>query len=106
METRRVLLAGITRHPTKDWIEQVTRNLTDSESGQLGNQCSLLHDRDAKFSSAFISTLLDGGFQPLRLPARSPNLNAFAETWVRSFKKGVPVEADPIQRVISKKSFS
>ena len=25
--------------------------------------------------------------QPLRLPARSPNLNAFAETWVRSVKQ-------------------
>jgi putative transposase len=33
------------------------------------------------------TTLSDGGLQPLKLPARSPNLNAFAERWVRSIKQ-------------------
>jgi putative transposase len=28
-----------------------------------------------------------GGVKPLRLPAYSPNLNAFAERWVRSVKE-------------------
>jgi putative transposase len=28
-----------------------------------------------------------GGVKPLKLPARSPNLNAFAERWVRSVKE-------------------
>ncbi|HYO83361.1 MAG TPA: hypothetical protein VES20_18295, partial [Bryobacteraceae bacterium] len=28
-----------------------------------------------------------GGVEPLRLPARSPNLNSFAERWVRSVKE-------------------
>jgi putative transposase len=31
--------------------------------------------------------LLDSGLQPLRLPPHSPNLNAFAERWVRSVKQ-------------------
>ena len=66
---------------------QVARNLTDSESGTLGHQKYILHDRDTKFCSGFTSTLSDGGLQPLRLPARSPNLNAFAERWVRSVKQ-------------------
>jgi transposase InsO family protein len=87
LETRKVILAGITRHPTEEWMQQVARNLTDSESGTLGQQRFLLHDRDAKFCSAFRSILLDLGLQPLRLPARSPNLNAFAERWVRSVKQ-------------------
>jgi putative transposase len=67
-------------------MEQVARNLTDSESGTLGHQKYILHDRDTKFCSGFRSTLSHGGLQPLRLPARSPNLNAFAERWVRSVK--------------------
>ena len=29
LETRRVTLAGVTRHPTEDWMEQVARNVTD-----------------------------------------------------------------------------
>jgi putative transposase len=43
--------------------------------------------RDAKFCPGFRSTLRDGGVEPLRLPPSSPDLNAFAERWVRSVKE-------------------
>jgi transposase InsO family protein len=88
LEARRVILAGVTLHRTEEWMKQVARNLTDSESGILSHQRFLLHDRDTKFCSGFRSILLDSGLQPLRLPDRSPNLNAFAERWVRSVKQG------------------
>ncbi len=87
LETRRVTVAGVTRHPTEEWMEQVARNLIDSESGTLTDQRYTLHDRDTKFCSSFRSILQDGGMQALRLPARSPNLNAHAELWVRSVKQ-------------------
>ncbi|HYO81019.1 MAG TPA: hypothetical protein VES20_06440 [Bryobacteraceae bacterium] len=79
LETRRVTLAGVTRHPTEDWMEQVARNLIAAEVGALLGQRYLLHDRDAKFCAAFRSLLSDGGVEPLRLRPSSPNLNAFAE---------------------------
>ena len=60
---------------------------TDTESGTLTHQKYILHDRDAKFCSLFTATLSEGGLQLLKLPARSPNLNAFAERWVRSAKQ-------------------
>ena len=41
-ESRRVILAGVTRHPTEEWMEQVARNLTDSESDTLGHQKYIL----------------------------------------------------------------
>ena len=47
----------------------------------------MLHDRDSKFGAEFRETLAAGGVKCLRLPARSPNLNAFAERWVRSVKE-------------------
>jgi hypothetical protein len=50
----------------------------------------VLHDRDAKFCKAFDEVLLSGGAQCLKLPPRSPNLNAFAERWVRSVKEECP----------------
>jgi putative transposase len=46
LETRRVTLAAITRHPTEEWMQQVARNLTDAEAGALQGQRYVLHDRD------------------------------------------------------------
>jgi putative transposase len=45
-----------------------------------------LHDRDSQFCASFRATLPSGGVRALLLPAHSPNLNAFAERWVRSIK--------------------
>ena len=87
LETRRVTLAGITPHPNEGWMEQIARNLTDADSGALLGQRYLLHDRDTKFCAGFRSTLRAGGLEPVRLPPSSPDLNAFAERWVRSVKE-------------------
>jgi hypothetical protein len=57
LETRRVTLAGITRHPTAEWMVQMARNATDGESGRLRGQRYLLHDRDTKFCAAFRDVL-------------------------------------------------
>jgi putative transposase len=86
LETRRVTLAGITRHPTEQWMVQMARNAVDEIDGALRHIRFALHDRDSKFCASFRATLSSGGVQPLLLPARSPNLNAFAERWVRSVK--------------------
>ena len=87
LESRRVCLAGVTRHPTEPWMLQVARNATSDSWGYLQNRRYVLHDRDAKFCASFRETLRSGGIQPLALPPRSPNLNAFAERWVRSVKQ-------------------
>ena len=87
LETRRITLSGITRHPTTEWMLQMARNVTDEGGGCLLGQRYLLHDRDSKFCIPFREVLRSGGVRPLRLPARSPNLNAFAERWVRSVKE-------------------
>ena len=47
----------------------------------------LLHDRDAKFCESFRELIESGSVKPIRLPARSPNLNSYAERWVRSVKE-------------------
>jgi putative transposase len=86
LETRRVSLAGITRHPTEEWMEQIARNAVDEDSGYLRRHRYVLHDRDTKFCAEFRKTLATGGVKCLRLPRCSPNLNAFAERWVRSVK--------------------
>lgn len=87
LESRRVNLAGMTRHPDAVWMEQMARNAIDPECGYLRNQRCVLHDRDTKFCATFRSILESEGVKCLTLPARSPNLNAFAERWVRSVKQ-------------------
>ena len=84
--SRRVTLAGITRHPTEEWMVQMARNAADESSGSLRHIRFVLHDRDTKFCASFRAILNSGGIAPLVLPSRSPNLNAFAERWVRSIK--------------------
>jgi putative transposase len=86
LETRRVTIAGYTRHPTEPWMTQMARNAVDEIDGALRPIRFVLHDRDSKFCASFRATLRSGGVQPLLLPPRSPNLNAFAERWVRSVK--------------------
>ena len=46
-----------------------------------------MHDRDAKFCAAFRDVFASESIRCLKLPPRSPNLNAFAERWIRSVKE-------------------
>src|SRR5262249_56110280 len=55
--------------------------------GALRDCRYLLHDRDAKYTQSFRAIIASGRVEPLVLPARSPNLNAYAERWVRSVKE-------------------
>ena len=55
--------------------------------GALRDCRYLLHDRDTKYSHSFRAIIASGQVEPLVLPARSPNLNAYAERWVRSVKE-------------------
>jgi putative transposase len=75
----------MTRHPDEEWMQQIARSMTLDTCG-TGSRY-LLHDRDTKFCASFRSTLKSGGVEPIMLPPRSPNLNAFAERWVRSIKE-------------------
>ena len=87
LETRQVKLAGFTPYPDQEWMEQQARNMTMEEWGCLRGCRYLLHDRDAKFCQSFRELIKTASVNPLRLPARSPNLNSYAERWVRSVKE-------------------
>jgi len=65
---------------------QVARNVTDAENGFLRRKRYLILDRDTKYSAEFRNALDREGIHLIRLPPRSPNLNAFAECFVRSIK--------------------
>jgi putative transposase len=83
----RVDIAGITVQPDEPWMQQIARNVTMEGCGALRNCRYLLHDRDTKYTQSFRAIIASGHVEPLVLPARSPNLNAYSERWVRSVKE-------------------
>lgn len=89
LKSRRVHFAGCTLNPNEAWITQIARNLTDIEDGFLNGKKHLLMDRDGIFSPAFRDMLATAGVEPVRLPPRSPNLNAWIERFHRSIKEEV-----------------
>jgi putative transposase len=77
----------MTPYPEEEWMTQMARNATMEGWGFLTTCRYLLHDRDSKFCPSFRQLIESGGVKTLRLPARSPNLNSYAERWVRSVKE-------------------
>jgi putative transposase len=84
--TRQVHVAGVTPHPNHAWMMQIARNLTMEQWGFLASGQYLIHDRDGKYGPAFRQIIDAAGVTRVPLPPRSPNLNAYAERWVRSVK--------------------
>jgi transposase InsO family protein len=67
-------------------MRQVARNLTAADDGFLTGKRYVIMDRDGAFCAGFRSTLEGEGIEPVRLPPRSPNLNAWLERFHRSIK--------------------
>src|SRR5262250_3267638 len=85
--SRRVEIGGISAAANGLWMSQIARNLTDSVEGLLTGKRYLIHHRDPLFTDEFLRTLKDAGVESVKLPPRSPNLNAHAERFVRSIKE-------------------
>ncbi len=84
--SREISVAGLTPHPDQRWMTQIASNVTMADWGFLAPGQYLIHDRDGKYCPAFQHIIDTAGVTRVPLPARSPNLNAFAERWVRSVK--------------------
>jgi putative transposase len=85
--SRKIDIAGVTPHPNEQWMIQIARNITMEEWGFLSPGQYLIHDRDGKYCPAFQQLIDAAGITRVPLPPRSPNLNAYAERWVRSVKE-------------------
>ena len=86
LSTRKIAIAGIASHANGLWMSQVGRNATDAVDGILNGKRFLIHDRDPLFTAESQSIPKSVGVDCVKLPPRSPNLNAYAERFVRSIK--------------------
>jgi transposase InsO family protein len=87
LSTRRVEIGGIACTANGLWMAQIARNLTDGVDGFFKGKRYLIHDRDPLYTRDFLSLLADAGIESVKLPPRSPNLNAYAERFVRTIKE-------------------
>src|SRR5215467_2499993 len=87
LSTRRVEIGGIARNPNGLWMTQIARHVTDGVDGFLKGKRYLIHDRDPLYTREFLTMLADVGIESVKLPPRSPNLNAYAERFVRTIKE-------------------
>jgi putative transposase len=87
LSSRRVKIAGIGAKANGLWMSQIGRNQSDPIDGLFVGKRYLIHDRDPLFTTEFLEMLADIGIQSVKLPPRSPNLNAYAERFVRTIKE-------------------
>jgi hypothetical protein len=87
LQTRRVYLAGCTRHPEAAWVTQQARQMVWQLEDRDPAIHFLIHDRDTKFVMAFDSVFQSTNTRIIRTPFRAPNANAYAERWVRTVRQ-------------------
>ena len=87
LSTRKVEIVGMAPAANGLWMLQIGRNVTDAVDGILNGKRYLIHDRDPLFTAEFLRMLADVGVKSVKLPPRSPNLNAHAERFVRSIQE-------------------
>jgi putative transposase len=86
LSSRTIKIGGITTNPDAAWMVQIGRNLTNADEGWFVTRRKLIIDRDTKYCAGFRTTIEGSGSTVIRLPPRSPNLNAYAERFVSSIK--------------------
>jgi putative transposase len=87
VDSRRVWLAGVTAHPTGEWVTQQARNMVAAMQDRGVVPRYLIRDRDTKFRRAFDDVWRSIGAQIIRTPVRTPAANAFAERWVGTVRR-------------------
>ena len=84
VDSRRMIVSPATLHPNSAWVCEQAQAWLDQVPRQAGKPLLLLHDRDTKFPEEFRRILRASDVKPLRLPVRSPNLNARLERGIKT----------------------
>ena len=81
--SRRVVHAGVTRHPTDAWVAQQRREATPFDRRPR----FLIRDNDAKYGPRFAQLAAASGIRVLRTPLRAPRANAICERFLGSVRR-------------------
>jgi putative transposase len=87
LSTRCVEIGRIADRANGFWMMQIARNVTDEVGGFFKGKQYLIYDRDPLDTREFLTMLAEQGIESVKLPPRSPNLNAYAERFIRTIKE-------------------
>ncbi|MGW0632742.1 integrase core domain-containing protein [Streptomyces sp. NPDC002758] len=87
--TRRLHIAGVTAHPTRDWTVQQARNLAVDMGIRIESLRFLLRDRDGKYGEAFDGVFQAEDMEILKSAPRAPWMNAHCERIIGSIRREV-----------------
>lgn len=82
IKTRKVYIAGLTKSPTQSWVYNQVQEIIPLLAKDKHGKVLLFRDRDSKYPKRLDRLLRQSGISVKVLPRRSPNLNAYAESWV------------------------
>ncbi len=84
--SRNALVSPATRGPTGRWVDQQARNFCIDVQVTGKPAKYLIRERDGKIQGNFDDIIKSEGIKLVKLPIRSPDLNAFAELAIQSIK--------------------
>ena len=85
--SRKVWISPCTPNPDARWVEQQARNFYMAAEDMGIDFNYFIHDRDQKFTEKFREVLSDEETRYVQIPRKSPNCNAYSESWVASLKR-------------------
>lgn len=86
IDTKEVYIAGATERPDDAWTTQQARNFCMFLQDGNRPATKLVCDQDTKFTTSFDAVFEGEGMEVVRTSRRAPEMNGFAETFVKSLK--------------------
>lgn len=86
VDSRRLIVSPATQHPDSAWVTEQAKAFREQLPTDEQQKFQLIHDRDTKFSAEFRETMKDSGVTLVKLPVRSPNLNAYCERVIQTIR--------------------
>jgi transposase InsO family protein len=84
---RRAHLAGVTAHPSGEWVTQQARNLLLDLDERVASLRYLIRDRDTKFAPAFDAVFSAVNIQIVTTPPQAPRANAVCERMIGTLRR-------------------
>ncbi len=85
-KTRRAFASGSTTNPDRQWYQGVVADFAGSVPDGMFRPRLVARDRDSKYGAGFDDALAERGIDAVRLPFRSPNMNAHVERLIQSVR--------------------